>query len=138
VAARLGHPLVEDPRFAPNRLNVAAQRRDPDSLLNWLERALRRRLECPEFGLGLCTFIDTGHPAVLAHRCDLDGRTVFAVHNFSARRVNVELPLEDDAAAVQDILNHDRHEVQEKGRVRLQLEPYGCRWLRQGPQGAPP
>jgi hypothetical protein len=75
---------------------------------------------------------------VLAHRCDLDGHTVFAVHNFGARRVNVDLPLEDDAAAVQDILNHDRHEVQEKGRVRLQLEAYGCRWLRQGPQGASP
>ena len=28
------------------------QRRDPDSLLNWFERLIRRRRECPELGFG--------------------------------------------------------------------------------------
>jgi maltose alpha-D-glucosyltransferase/alpha-amylase len=133
---RLVLPVLDDNEYGPQRVNVEAQRRDPDSLLNWLERALRRRLECPEFGLGQCTWIDTGHPSVLAHRCDLDGGTVFALHNFGARKVSVELQLEENAAAVHDILNRERHELQDKGVLRVQLDAYGHRWLRQGPQGA--
>ena len=39
-------------RVRPEHVNVAAQRRDPDSLLNWFERLIRRRRECPELGFG--------------------------------------------------------------------------------------
>src|SRR5215211_7678298 len=35
-------------------VNVAAQRRDPDSLLNWMERAFRMRKEVPEIGRASC------------------------------------------------------------------------------------
>jgi maltose alpha-D-glucosyltransferase/alpha-amylase len=126
-------PMQADEVYGWQRVNVEAQRRDPDSLLNWLERALRRRLECPEFSLGQCTWIDSGHPAVLAHRCDLEGNAVFALHNLGSRRATVELALEDGAGAVSDILRHDRHELQEPGRYRVTLEPYGYRWLRQDP-----
>ena len=44
-------PMVEG-AYGPARVNVAAQRRDPDSLLNWFERLIRRRRECPELGFG--------------------------------------------------------------------------------------
>ena len=50
----------------------------PDSLLNWMERLIRRRRECPELGWGRCTVLDAGHPAVLAHRADWDGSTILA------------------------------------------------------------
>src|SRR6478735_5438822 len=45
--AQLRRPLTTG-RFGPDRVNVADQRRDPHSLLNWLERLIRRRRECPE------------------------------------------------------------------------------------------
>jgi trehalose synthase len=35
-------PLVTEGPFAPGKVNVADQRRDPESLLNWMERAIRR------------------------------------------------------------------------------------------------
>ena len=47
----------------------------PGSLLNWMERLIRRRRECPELGWGRCTLLDAGHAAVLAHRADWDGST---------------------------------------------------------------
>ena len=49
--SRLARPVVEG-RFGPMAVNAADQRRDPDSLLNWMERLIRRRRECPEFGWG--------------------------------------------------------------------------------------
>src|SRR4051812_1155805 len=42
---------------------VAAQRRDPESLMMWMERLIRRRRECPELGWGRVTVLDSGDPA---------------------------------------------------------------------------
>ena len=48
TADRPFRPLADD----PGDVNVALQRRDPHSLLNWMERLIRRRKECPELGWG--------------------------------------------------------------------------------------
>src|SRR4029453_10975925 len=74
-------PVVADGPFAPEHVNVAAQRRDPGSLLNWTERAIRTRKELPELGWGAWQVLDTDHPGVLAHRCDWQGRGVVVLHN---------------------------------------------------------
>lgn len=70
-------------QHGPKKPNVAAQRRDPESMLNWMERLIRRRRDCPEFGWGRWQLIETAEPSVMAHRCDWEGRTVIAVHNLS-------------------------------------------------------
>ena len=62
-------------RFGPKHVNVAAQRRDDDSLLNFLERLIRRRKETPEFGWGASTLIETTAGQLFAHRCDWQGST---------------------------------------------------------------
>ena len=66
-------------RWSTRRVGAGArQRRErsdvtDDSLLTWMERLIRRRRECPELGWGRCTPLDSGHPAVFAHRAT--GRT---------------------------------------------------------------
>ena len=60
-------------RRGPGRRQRRAQRRDAESLLNWIERIIRRRKECPELGWGACSLLDTGEPSVLAHRSDWAG-----------------------------------------------------------------
>src|SRR3954470_12913781 len=87
-------PLTEG-EYGPARINVASQRRDPHSLLNWFERLIRRRRECPELGFGELTVLDTGAPSVLAHRCDWEGETIVAVHELSGRPVRVALGVDD-------------------------------------------
>ena len=47
--------------FGAENVNVAAQRREPGSLLNWMERLIRRRRETPEIGWGTATLIETAH-----------------------------------------------------------------------------
>src|SRR6188474_1864383 len=78
--SRLIRPVTEG-RFGPMAVNVAAQRRDPDSLLNWMERLIRRRRETPEIGWGAWKVLDSRLPTVLAHRNDWEGRTFVAIHN---------------------------------------------------------
>ena len=82
---KLIRPVISEGPFGYERVNVATQRLDQNSLLNWTERAIRARKECPEFGWGRLTFLDTDQPAVLAHACTWRGRTLVGIHNFSHR-----------------------------------------------------
>ena len=121
-------PLVEEGPFGFREVNVARQRRDAESLLNWMERLIRRRRECPEFGWGKGALLDAGDAAVFAHRCDWEGSTVVAVHNLSGRDAGARLELGGDGALV-DLFHEQDHELQE-GAVTLELPPYGAHWFR--------
>jgi maltose alpha-D-glucosyltransferase/alpha-amylase len=121
-------PLVEDGPFAFGELNVTTQRRDPDSLLNWMERLIRRRRECPELGWGVWSLLDAGDSAVFAQRSDWEDSTVVAVHSFAGRDARARLVVEGDGALV-DLFEHEEHEL-DAGEVTVDLAPYGARWFR--------
>ncbi len=104
---------------------VATQRRDPDSLLNWFERLIRRRRECPELGFGTLKLLESGAPSVLAHRCDWDSATIVAVHNLGAKAASVKLPV-DDGEALVDLFEDAEHELP----ATLELKPYAAHWFR--------
>jgi trehalose synthase len=130
--SQLRRPLVEG-QYGPLAINVASQEREPDSLLNWMERAIRRRRETPEFGWGQWSVLDTEDHAVLAHRCAWEGRAVVAVHNFSAdpREVVVTLDPDDASLCAMDLLDDGGATIEpEGGALRLKLEGYGYRWFR--------
>jgi glycosidase len=119
------HRPVTDGAFGPAHVNVAAQRRDPESLLNWFERLIRRRRECPEIGFGKLTLLETGVPSVLAHRCDWEGSTVVAVHQLAGEAVEVSLRV-DDGDGLVDLFGGDDHELP----VTLRLAPHAAHWFR--------
>ena len=129
-ASSFPNPLVDGP-FGPDAVNVAAQRDDPDSLLNWFERLIRRRRETHELALGTYRAVITKPRSVFAHRCDWEGSTVLAVHNLAGKPVRLRLPIDDlpDAVAVDDLLLGGTVDVR-RGGVTLELEPYGYRWFR--------
>jgi trehalose synthase len=116
---------VTDGEFGPERVNAFAQRRNPHSLLNWMERLIRRRRECPELGWGRYVSLSPREPEVFAHRADWDDSTVVAVHNLSGREIETTLPLEDEGTLV-DLLGEEDLEAP----FTLALEPYGYRWYR--------
>jgi trehalose synthase len=125
-------PLVSDGPFGPDKVNVATERRDPESLLNWMERAIRTRKELPELGWGAWRVLDTDHPAVLAHRCDWQGRGVLVLHNLGPEPVKVGVDLGDDVEAgrpLADLLGNRHHEPATTGQP-MALHGFGYRLLR--------
>ena len=116
--------------YGPLAVNVASQRRDPDSLLNWFERLTRRRKELPVIGFGEWRVVPTEPRAVLAHRCDWNGSTVVAVHNFSPEPCPLKVPLEgcDDIVGLDDLLG-SQHVALDTPELDLTLEGYGYRWF---------
>jgi trehalose synthase len=119
--------------LAPGDAEVARQRREDGSLLNWMERLIRRRRECPELGLGECTLIETADPAVMAHRADWEAGTVVAVHSFADQPRSVSVAVGDVEAAV-DLFGPDELAPRD-GDIEVELEPYGYRWFRLRHQG---
>ncbi len=131
-AAALCRPLTSENGFGPEHVNVARQRREDGSHLNWMERLIRRRRECPELGWGEFRLIETPDPEVFAHRSDWDGGAVVAVHNLSAGPVGTTLTVEEgsECEALVDLFSHDERQPGADGSLRLELEPYAYRWYR--------
>jgi trehalose synthase len=123
-SSQLARPVVSG-RYGPEHVNVAAQRRDPGSLLNWFERLIRRRRECPEIGFGELSLLETGAPSVLAHRCDWEGSTVVAVHELAGKELEVELPI-DDGDELVDLFGTADVPLP----ATLQLSPFAAHWYR--------
>jgi trehalose synthase len=124
-------PPVARGEYSFERVNVDAQRHDSGSLLNWTERMIRTRKECPELGWGEWRLLDAGEPSVLAHRCDWGGGTLLAVHNLAGRDATARLEVGEGGRSVRDVVGGGRHSL--AGReLELGLEPYGYRWLRLG------
>jgi len=140
--SRLPRALPEG-QFGPLGVNAADQRRTEDSLLNWMERMIRRRHETPELGWGTFTLLDTGDDAVLAHRCDWEDAAVVAIHNLDAapREVTVDLGETGGTGVIVDLLDNGQPDLELDGSSAvLKLSGYGHHWyrlLQQGHTAAP-
>jgi len=129
--SRLAAPVVEG-GFAPEFVNVADQRRDPQSLLQFVALLVRRYRECPELGWADFRVLDQPHAQVLAHCCTWGDGILVAVHNLGAESRTVPLVLDGCDASHQlvDLLEDQTTDVDAEGRAEIQLDGYGYRWLR--------
>ncbi|HET7616968.1 MAG TPA: alpha-amylase family protein [Vicinamibacterales bacterium] len=126
-------PVIDDPIYGYAKVNVAEQRRDPGSLLNWMERVIRMRRETPEISWGDWKILKVRTPSVLAMQYDWNGRSTVAVHNFSERPRAITLrPKGADKLPLVNLLSHDHSAPDPHGRHHVELEPYGYRWFRVG------
>ncbi|WP_353858748.1 alpha-amylase family protein [Azospirillum formosense] len=128
------HPVISGGAYGYERINAAHQRRDPSALLNWTERIIRMRKECPEIGWGDFQVLPTGSNAVLAIRYDWRNNSVLVVHNLDDRPHEVALAVDGtgESPRLVNLLAEDHNDPEEDGRHRLVLEPYGYRWYRLG------
>jgi maltose alpha-D-glucosyltransferase / alpha-amylase len=93
-------PLVIDPIYHYQSINVDAQRRGPSSLLNWMRRLIAIRKRYPVFGRGAIEFLHPNNLAVLPYlRCH-DDQTILVVNNLSRFVQPVELDLSPFAGYV--------------------------------------
>jgi maltose alpha-D-glucosyltransferase/alpha-amylase len=128
-------PVIDQGPYGYEHVNVARQRRDANSLLNWSERIIRMRKEVPEIGWGDFRVIATRDPAVLAIRYDWRNNSVLFVHNLDEkpREVSFAVGVPGDARnLLVNLLSEDHSEASGAGKHKLLLEGYGYRWYRVG------
>lgn len=123
---------VVDGAFGPEHVNVGDQRRDPDSLLNFMTLLIRRYRQSPELGWSDFELVDQPHQEVITHRCSWGDGSMVAIHNLGPepRTVPITLADCDDSCRLVDLLEDGVTDLDANGAASLPLAGYGYRWLR--------
>ncbi len=125
--------VIDDEVCGYRALNAADQLRDPQSFLNWTERIIRMRKECPEIGWGEWQILRTGSAHVLALRYDWRGNAIVAVHNTDDQPHSITLTIDNaDRTSLVNLLSNDHSEGDGDGVHKLAIEGFGYRWYRVG------
>jgi maltose alpha-D-glucosyltransferase/alpha-amylase len=91
--ARLSAPLIMDPVYGYQSINVEAQERYPFSLLNWTKRLVAMRKQHQVFGRGSLEFVPCPNRKVLAFLRRDDKETILVVVNLARNVQPAELDL---------------------------------------------
>ncbi len=132
--ARLFLPLIVDPVYGYQAINIEAQLRTPNSLLNWMKRLIAVRRKTRVFGRGTLRFLRPANESVVAHVRSYEGETVLAVHNLSSASQPIELDLRAWAGHTPvEMLGESRFPTIGTQPYVITLGPYGYYWFRLQP-----
>jgi maltose alpha-D-glucosyltransferase/alpha-amylase len=90
---RLYSPLISNPVYGYQAINVDAQTRSPHSLLNWMKRLIEVRKSSRVFSRGSIEFLMPSNHRVLAYVRQLESEKILIVNNLSSSAQAVELDL---------------------------------------------
>ncbi|SMH42266.1 trehalose synthase [Rathayibacter oskolensis] len=123
---------VTEGGFSPEHVNVADQRKSPDSLLAHVQALAWLYRRSPEIGWGEYTHLPSAEPSVFAHLVSASTGTTVAVHNFAStpRTVTLRLPDASRGAHLVDSLGGESVTPGADGTVTLGIDGYGARWFR--------
>ncbi|OLC17797.1 MAG: maltose alpha-D-glucosyltransferase [Candidatus Rokubacteria bacterium 13_1_40CM_69_27] len=124
-------PVITDPVYGYQAVNVEAQLKTPSSLLNAVKRLIAVRKRCPAFGRGTIEFLRPLNQSVLAFYREDDDDTILVVANLSERSQPVLLDLARHRGAVPvELLGETRFPPIGEQPYFLSLGPHGFYWFR--------
>jgi len=142
--ARLYFPVVMDPIYGYQAINVEAQLSDQSSLLHWTRNMIALRKLFPVFGRGKMVFLNPANRKILAylrdlHRGDDSHETVLCVANLSRFAQPASLDLSEYAGFQPvEMLGYVPFPMIDGTPYALTLAPYSFLWLELQPANAIP
>jgi maltose alpha-D-glucosyltransferase/alpha-amylase len=128
--ARLYSPVIMDPIYGYQGVNVEAQERDGSSLLQWMKNLIGLRKLFPVFGLGTLEFLHPANRKVLAYVRRHGTDAILCVANLSRVVQPVELDLSPFAGFTPvEMLGYTDFPVVGQRPYFLTLGPYGYYWF---------
>ncbi|HEY9127612.1 MAG TPA: maltose alpha-D-glucosyltransferase [Acidobacteriaceae bacterium] len=133
--ARLYFPVVMDPIYGYQVVNVEAQLSDQSSLLHWTRNMIALRKLFQVFGRGTLKFYNPANRKVLAYLRDLDRgdgthETVLCLANLSRFAQPVSLDLAEHAGLQPvEMLGYVQFPIITQDPYPLTLAPYSFLWL---------
>ncbi|MCX7619548.1 MAG: maltose alpha-D-glucosyltransferase, partial [Acidimicrobiales bacterium] len=123
-------PVIIDPEYHYETVNVEAQHRNPNSLLWWMRRLIALRHRHPVLGRGKIEFLYPENAKVLAFlRYDAYER-VLVVANLSRFAQSVTLDMHEYRGAVLwELFGSNEFGHVTEGHYHLTLGPYGFYWF---------
>jgi maltose alpha-D-glucosyltransferase/alpha-amylase len=128
--ARLYSPVIMDPVYGYEAINVEAQRGEPSSLLNWTRAMIALRKLFKVFGRGSIEFLAPANRKILAYLRRYEGEQVLCVANLSRFAQPVQLDLSSLAGRTPtEMLGYTEFPQIESTPYPLTLGPYGFFWF---------
>jgi maltose alpha-D-glucosyltransferase / alpha-amylase len=133
--ARLYFPVIMDPIYGYQVINVEAQLSDQSSLLHWTRNMIALRKLFQVFGRGSFTFLNCANRRILAYLRDLDHQdgtreTVLCVANLSRFAQPASLDLSEYAGMTPvEMLGYVSFPAITEAPYSLSLAPYSFLWF---------
>jgi maltose alpha-D-glucosyltransferase / alpha-amylase len=128
--ARLYSPVIIDPVYGYEAVNVEAQLSDSSSLLHWMRNMIALRKLFRVFGRGTLEFLSPTNRKVLAYLRHFQGDRVLCVANLSRFSQPVELDLSALAGMTPvEMLGYTEFPQIGSEPYRLSLSPYAFFWF---------
>lgn len=123
-------PVIRDPVYGYQSINVEAFERSQWSLLGWMRRLIGVRRRYPAFGRGGIEFLHPDNRKILAYLRSFAGDTLLCVANLSRYPQAVALPLQDFRGQVPlELLGQTPFPPVGEGDYILTLPGYGFYWF---------
>ncbi len=127
---RLYSPVIMDPIYGYEAVNVEAQQSDPSSLLNWTRNMIALRKLFRVFGRGTLEFLHPANRKILAYMRRYEGELVLCVANLSRFAQPVELDLSAfEGMLPVEMLGYVEFPVIRREPYRLTLGAYAFMWF---------
>jgi maltose alpha-D-glucosyltransferase/alpha-amylase len=128
--AKLYSPVIMDPVFGYQSINVEAQQEDASSLLNWMRNMIALRKLFQVFGRGTIEFLHPDNRKILAYLRSYDGDRILCVANLSRFAQPAELDLSACAGMTPvEMLGYVEFPRIGRTPYALTLGPYGFLWF---------
>jgi maltose alpha-D-glucosyltransferase/alpha-amylase len=136
--ARLYSPVIMDPVYGYESINVEAQQSDPSSLLSWMRNMIALRKLFRVFGRGSMEFLHPANRKVLAYVRSYENERILCVANLSRFAQPIELDLSRFEGLVPiEMLGYVEFPQIRKTPYPLTLGPYGHLWFELQPAFVP-
>ena len=127
---RLYFPVIMDPVYGYEAINVEAQERSPFSLLHWMKRMIALRKQHPVFGRGSIEFVRTDNRKVLTYIRRYEKDVVLCVANLSRTVQPVSVPLAPFSGLTPvEMLGQTEFPRISDQQYFITLAPYGFYWF---------
>ena len=134
--AQLYLPVLLDPVYGYQSVNVEAEMRDTHSFLQWLRRMLTVRKQHPVFGLGSFQALNPHNAAIFAYVRTYGDDVVLVVNNLSGRAQAAELDLGPWAGMYPiELLGGERFPRIGELPYLLTFHPHGFYWFQLSNEG---
>lgn len=123
-------PIISDPAYRYEAVNVESQRLQPNALLSWIKNTIATRKRTSAFSFGSLEFINAGNPKILAFLRAYEKQTVLTIVNLSRFSQSAQLNLADfDNITPIEIFSNCPFVPISKQPYTITLGPYGYYWL---------
>ena len=123
-------PVILDPEYQYEAVNVEIQQRNSNSLLWWMKRVISMRKHYKVFGRGSINFLTPRNPKVLAFIREFEDETMMVIANLSRYSQAAEIDLTPYIGYTPvEVFSHNKFPVIDEQPAVYTIGPHGYYWF---------